>query len=650
MNNYSEIVADKPGGYVRLPPVTGFNTAEAQAIRYNIPVITYGNLPMLHGGRATRLPTDKRNDVKTIRALLPYLWDYRGRVALALLALILAKGANVAVPLALKGIVDGLDQPEGQQLVLPVVLLLTYGLLRLSSSLFNEMRDAVFARVRHGAMSKVARNVLGHMHKLSLRFHLDRKTGAISRDIDRGTRAVSSLLNYLVFSILPTLVEISLIAGILLYQYDIWFVVITAISVVAYMLFTFRITEWRMKYRIEMNRADSQANTQAIDSLINYETVKYFGNEAHEIQRYTQTVGEWEDAAVKSQTTLSSLNFGQAAIITVAVTAIMFLASQGVVDGSMTLGDLVLVNAFLIQLFIPLGFLGIVYSQLKHALSDMELMFRIIDEKPEIEDRDSAKPLDVGNGEVRFEHVGFRYVSEREILSDVDFTISPGQKVAVVGQSGAGKSTLSRLLFRFYDVNEGRVLINGQDVRDVTQLSLRQAIGIVPQDTVLFNDSLYYNIAYAKPDATRDEVIRAAELAHIDHFIQSLPEGYETIVGERGLKLSGGEKQRVAIARTILKNPKILVFDEATSSLDSASEQTILESLHEVAEDHTTLVIAHRLSTIVDADQILVMDGGRIVERGTHKELLAANGRYAHMWRLQQQDRGEATPSGDEIR
>ncbi|WP_126457217.1 ABCB family ABC transporter ATP-binding protein/permease [Sulfuriflexus mobilis] len=598
---------------------------------------------MLYGGRATRLPTDDRNDVNTIRALLPYLWDYRGRVLLALLALILAKGANVAVPLALKGIVDVLDQPEGQQLVLPVVLLLTYGLLRLSSSLFNEVRDAVFARVRHGAMSKVACNVLGHMHNLSLRFHLDRKTGAISRDIDRGTRAVSSLLNYLVFSILPTLVEITLITGILLYQYDIWFVIITAVSVGAYMLFTFYITEWRMKYRIEMNRADSQANTRAIDSLINYETVKYFGNEAHEMRRYTKTIGEWEDAAVKSQTTLSSLNFGQAAIITSAVTAIMFLASQGVIDGSMSLGDLVLVNAFLIQLFIPLGFLGIVYSQLKHALSDMELMFRIIDEKPEIEDSETATELDVGDGEIRFEHVSFHYTPEREILSDIDFTIRPGQKLAVVGQSGAGKSTLSRLLFRFYDVDEGRVLINGQDVRDVTQLSLRRAIGIVPQDTVLFNDSLYYNIAYANPEATREEIIRAAELAHIDHFIQSLPDGYETVVGERGLKLSGGEKQRVAIARTILKNPKILVFDEATSSLDSASEQTILEALHEVAEDHTTLVIAHRLSTVVDADQILVMDAGHIVERGTHKELLAAQGRYAHMWELQQQDRGEAT-------
>ena len=596
---------------------------------------------MLYGGRATRLPSDERNDAKTIRSLLPFLWDYRGRVALALLALILAKGANVAVPLALKGIVDALDQPEGQQLILPVMLLLAYGLLRLCSSLFNELRDAVFARVRHGAMSKVACRVLEHMHNLSLRFHLDRKTGAISRDIERGTRAVSSLLNYMVFSILPTLVEITLIAGILLYQYDVWFVIVTAISVTAYMLFTFYITEWRMKYRVRMNKADSAANTQAIDSLINYETVKYFGNETHEIQRYTTTMAEWEDAAVKSQTSLASLNFGQAAIITTAVTIIMFLASQGVVDGSMSLGDLVLVNAFLIQLFIPLGFLGIVYSQLKHALSDMELMFRILDEEPEITDREDAKPLVVGDGEVRFEHVGFRYTPEREILHDVDFTIAPGQKVAVVGQSGAGKSTLARLLFRFYDVSEGRILINGQDVRDVTQLSLRQAIGIVPQDTVLFNDSLYYNIAYATPDATREEVIRAAELAHIDHFIRSLPDGYETMVGERGLKLSGGEKQRVAIARTVLKNPKILVFDEATSSLDSASEQTILESLREVAQNHTTLVIAHRLSTVIDADEILVMDGGRIIERGSHRALLATAGRYAQMWQLQQQDREE---------
>jgi len=593
-------------------------------------------------GRATRLPTDNRNDMKTIRSLLPFLWEWRSRVGLALLALILAKAANVAIPLALKGIVDSLDQPADGQLVLPIVLLLVYGALRMGSSLFNELRDALFARVRHGAMSKVSKRVLEHLHNLSLRFHLDRKTGAITRDVDRGTRAVSSLLNYLVFSILPTLVEIGMIAGILLWQYDIWFTIITCISVGLYMLFTFKITEWRMKYRIRMNESDSEANTQSVDSLINYETVKYFGNEDYELQRYGKTVGQWEDAAVKSQTTLSALNVGQATIIAIAVTLIMILASKGVVNGTMTLGDLVLVNAFLIQLFVPLNFLGIVYSQLKHALSDMELMFRILDEKAEITDKPGAKVLNVGNGEIRFEHVGFAYNEERPILHDVNFTIEPGQKVAVVGESGAGKSTLSRLLFRFYDVSSGRVLINGQDVRDVSQQSLRSAIGIVPQDTVMFNDTLYYNIAYAKPGASREDIIRAAELAHIDHFIQSLPDGYDTVVGERGLKLSGGEKQRVAIARTILKNPKILVFDEATSSLDSRSEQVILESLHEVAENHTTLVIAHRLSTIIDADRILVMQDGRIIEQGTHQNLLSQDSHYATMWALQQEQQEEA--------
>ena len=595
---------------------------------------------MFHG-RATRLPTDNRNDMKTIRSLLPFLWEWRSRVGLALLALILAKAANVAIPLALKGIVDSLDQPDDSQLVLPLAILLIYGALRMGSSLFNELRDALFARVRHGAMSKVSKRVLEHLHNLSLRFHLDRKTGAITRDIDRGTRAVSSLLNYLVFSILPTLVEIGMIAGILLWQYDIWFTIITCISVGLYMLFTFKITEWRMKYRIRMNETDSEANTQSVDSLINYETVKYFGNEAYELERYGKTVGHWEDAAVKSQTTLSALNVGQATIIAIAVTLIMILASNGVVNGTMTLGDLVLVNAFLIQLFVPLNFLGIVYSQLKHALSDMELMFRILDEKAEITDKPGARELDVGKGEIRFEHVGFAYNEDRPILHDVDFTIAPGQKVAVVGESGAGKSTLSRLLFRFYDVNAGRVLINGQDVRDVSQQSLRNAIGIVPQDTVMFNDTLYYNIAYAKPGASREEIIRAAELAHIDHFIQSLPEGYDTVVGERGLKLSGGEKQRVAIARTILKNPKVLVFDEATSSLDSRSEQVILESLHEVAENHTTLVIAHRLSTIIDADRILVMADGRIIEQGTHQHLLSHDSHYATMWALQQEQQEE---------
>lgn len=597
---------------------------------------------MFHG-RATSLPSQERDDLKTIRSLTPYLWSWRGRVGAALLALIMAKGTNVAIPLVLKGIIDSLNNGNSEPLVLPILLLLGYGALRMSSSLFNELRDAIFARVRHGAMSKVSKRVLGHLHSLSLRFHLDRKTGAITRDIDRGTRAVSSLLNYLVFSILPTLIEISMIIGILLWQYDIWFTIITFVSVGMYMVFTFKITEWRMQFRIKMNETDSHANTLAVDSLINYETVKYFGNEDYEQQRYSETMAQWEDAAVKSQTTMSALNVGQTVIIASAVTLIMILASQGVVDGSMTLGDLVLVNAFLIQLFIPLGFLGIVYSQLKHALSDMDLMFKIIDERSEINDKADATELQVGEGEIRFEHVGFSYNEERTILSDIDFTIPPGKKIAVVGESGAGKSTLSRLLFRFYDVSKGRVTINGQDIRDVSQHSLRQAIGIVPQDTVMFNDTLYYNIAYAKPSASRDEIIRAAEQAHIDHFIQSLPDGYETMVGERGLKLSGGEKQRVAIARTILKNPKILVFDEATSSLDSKSEQVILDSLREVAENHTTLVIAHRLSTIVDADRILVMSDGKIIEQGTHEELLANNGQYAHMWQLQQQDHDEIT-------
>jgi len=589
-------------------------------------------------GRATRLPSDERDDIKTIRSLTPYLWEWRGRVGAALLALIMAKGANVAIPLVLKGIIDSLNSNSGEALILPIVLLLAYGALRMSSSLFNELRDAIFARVRHGAMSKMSKRVLAHLHSLSLRFHLDRKTGGITRDVERGTRAVSSLLNYLVFSILPTLVEIGMIVGILLWQYDIWFTVITFVSVSLYMLFTFKVTEWRMQFRIKMNEADSHSNTIAVDSLINYETVKYFGNEDYEQQRYGKNISQWEDAAVKSQTTMSALNVGQSVIIATAVTLIMILASQGVVEGSMTLGDLVLVNAFLIQLFIPLGFLGIVYSQLKHALSDMDLMFRILDKRTEINDKPSASELQVGDGEIRFEHVGFHYNEERNILNDVDFTIPAGKKIAVVGESGAGKSTLSRLLFRFYDVSKGRITINGQDVRDVSQHSLRQAIGIVPQDTVMFNDTLYYNIAYAKPDASRDEIIRAAELAHIDHFIQKLPNGYETIVGERGLKLSGGERQRIAIARTILKNPKILVFDEATSSLDSKSEQIILDSLREVAQNHTTLVIAHRLSTIVDADRILVMSDGKIIEQGTHEELLANNGQYAHMWQLQQQD------------
>ncbi|HHJ14380.1 MAG TPA: ABC transporter ATP-binding protein/permease [Gammaproteobacteria bacterium] len=593
--------------------------------------------------RHTEMPQTGGRDLKTLKSLAPFLWTYRGRVALALASLILAKVANVGVPLVLKDIVDALDVEPGA-LSLPLGLLLAYGALRLASSLFNELRDAVFARVRHGAMRRVAVRVLEHLHRLSLRYHLERKTGGISRDIERGTRSVSSLLNYMVFSILPTAVEILLIAGILLKQYDVRFVLVAFGSVIAYILFTFRITEWRMKFRVQMNAADSRANTQAIDSLINYETVKYFGNERLEVERYDHSLGEWENAAVKSQTSLSALNVGQAAIIASGVTGIMFLAAGGVVEQRMSLGDLVLINALLLQLFIPLNFLGVVYSQLKHAIADMQLMFDVLEQRPEIEDPPQARPLEVKNGEVRFERVSFAYDPERPILHEISFTLPAGHKLAVVGPSGAGKSTLARLLFRFYDVNAGRILIDAQDIRGVTQESLRAAIGIVPQDTVLFNDTLRYNIAYARPGASQADIEQAARLANIHDFITALPKGYETVVGERGLKLSGGEKQRVAIARAILKNPRILVFDEATSSLDSHSEQVILESLRQAAQNHTTLVIAHRLSTIVDAEQILVMQEGRIVEHGNHAGLLEQGGLYAELWEIQQQEEaGEKT-------
>ena len=588
---------------------------------------------------ATSLPdASSGDDIKTLRALLPFLWNYRGRVLLALGFLILAKVANVGVPLVLKDIVDSLDGNTHSQLVLPLALLLTYGALRLASSLFNELRDSVFARVRHGAMRSVSLKVLEHLHTLSLRYHLERKTGGLSRDIDRGTRSVSSLMNYMVFSILPTLVEIALVAGILLSRYDIWFTVVTLIAVVTYIVFTMRVTEWRMKYRVSMNKFDSEANTRAVDSLLNYETVKYFGNEQHEMQRYDHSLKQWEAEAVNSQTSLSALNFGQAIIIAAGVTTIMILASQGVVAGNMTLGDLVLVNAFLLQLFIPLNFLGIVYSQLKHSLTDMRLMFDVMDRQAEITDRPDAAPLDADDAEIRFEHVSFAYQPERPILHDVSFSIAPGKKVAIVGPSGAGKSTLARLLFRFYDTTGGRILINNQDISNVTQDSLRRAIGIVPQDTVLFNESLRYNLAYANPGASHEDIGKAAQLAHLTDFIASLPQGYDTVVGERGLKLSGGEKQRVAIARAVLKNPHILVFDEATSSLDSHSEQAILAALRDAAAHHTSLVIAHRLSTIVDADTILVMDNGRIVESGIHQSLIAAGGAYARLWAMQQEE------------
>ncbi len=579
-----------------------------------------------------------RRDFQNLRNMLPFLWEYRGRALFALSCLVLAKLANVGIPLLLKEIVDSLEKSEKTVLVLPLFLLLGYGALRLGSSLFNELRDAIFARVRYRAMRNLSNRVLNHLHELSLRFHLERQSGAISRDLERGTRSVSTILNYMVFSILPMLVEFGLVAVILLTQYDIVFTLVTFGTVAVYVGFTLAITEWRMEYRHVMNRLDSQANSQAFDSLINYETVKYFGNEPLELRRYDDTLSRWEENAVKSQTSMSLLNFGQGGIIAVGVTFVMIFAANGVVQGSMSIGDLVLVNAFLLQLFIPLNFLGIVYRQIKYSLADMDLIFKLLEREPEITDAPDAAELKLVGGEVCFEQVDFAYQPERQILHAVDFTIGAGEKVAVVGHSGAGKSTLSRLLFRFYDVSDGRITIDGQDIRGLTRESLRAAIGIVPQDTVLFNDTILYNLAYGRPDASREEIEAAARIAHIAGFIDQLPDGYQTMVGERGLKLSGGEKQRVAIARAMLKRPRILVFDEATSSLDTQTEQAIQETLREVARDHTTLVIAHRLSTVVDADRILVMDQGRIVEQGTHQALLAKEGVYQRMWQLQQKE------------
>jgi ATP-binding cassette subfamily B protein len=587
---------------------------------------------------ATERVHGDRRDWHNLRAMLPYLWEFRGRAALALVCLVLAKVANVGVPLVLKQIVDAFEGRQGQILVLPLSLLLAYGGLKLGSSLFNELRDVVFARVRYRAMRRLSTRVLEHLHALSLRYHLERRSGAISRDLERGTRSVATILNYMVFSVLPVLVEFGLVAIILLGRYSPVFALVTFGTVAVYVAFTFAITEWRMDYRHGMNRLDSQANGQAIDSLMNYETVKYFGNEPMELARYDGTLAQWEDLAVKSQTSMSVLNFGQGAIIALGVTLLMVFAAQGVVDGALSIGDLVLVNALLLQLFIPLNFLGIVYRQIKYAIADMDLVFKLLERRPEVEDLPGAQPLVQGAGSLRFEGVDFHYQPERPILRNLDFAVEPGQKLAIVGHSGAGKSTIARLLFRFYDVTGGRILVDGQDIRELTQESLRAAIGIVPQDTVLFNESIYYNLLYGRPDASRDDVLRAAEMAHIRAFVESLPHGWDTIVGERGLKLSGGEKQRVAIARAILKRPRILVFDEATSSLDSHTEQAIQQTLAEVAEDHTTLVIAHRLSTVVDADCILVLDRGRIREQGTHRQLLEAGGHYASLWELQQRE------------
>ena len=587
----------------------------------------------------TSAPHAGRQDLRNLKRVFPYIWEYRGRVLLALVSLILAKVAVVGVPLVLKEIVDALDTAQGAVIALPIVLFLIYGALRLGSSLFNELRDAIFARVRFHAMRRLSNQVLTHLHELSLRYHLERRTGNITRDLERGTLSVSSILNYLVFNIVPTAAEFVLVAIILLGQYEWHFALVTFATVAVYIGFTLAVTEWRMHFRHTMNKLDSEANGQAVDSLLNYETVKYFNNEAYELKRYDNTLLQWEEAAVKSHTSMALLNFGQGVIIAVGLTLIMIYAGKGVVAGSMSLGDLVLVNTLMLQLFMPLNFLGIIYRMLKHTLADMDLVLKLLDRQVEVEDSPAAVPLVIREPTVRFEHVSFAYQEDRPILHDVSFEIPAGQKVAVVGPSGAGKSTLSRLLFRFYDVGAGRILIDNQSVAEVTQESLRRAIGIVPQDTVLFNESIYYNIQYAQPEASQEDVHNAARMAHIHEFIESLPQGYNTMVGERGLKLSGGEKQRIAIARVILKNPPILIFDEATSSLDSRSEQAILQALKEVAEKNTTLVIAHRLSTIIDANTILVMEQGRIVEQGDHHALLERGGLYAQMWALQQEEK-----------
>ena len=612
-------------------------------------------------------PGAARTDWQTLGKLLPYLWQYRWRVGLALAFLLLAKVANVGVPVLLKHLVDALDLKPGDPravLVVPAGLLLAYAGLRLCTSLFTELRELVFAKVSFGASKQIALEVFGHLHALSLRFHLERQTGGMSRDIERGTRALQSLVSYSLYTIVPTLVEVTLVLGFLGIRFDMGYVWTTLVALAVYITFTVTVTEWRSRFRREMNEADSRAHSRAIDALLNYETVKYFNNEAFEAQRYDQGLEAYRQAQVKSQSTLSMLNTGQQLIIALSLVAMLWRATQGVVDGHLTLGDLVMVNAFLIQLYIPLNFLGVLYREVKQSLTDLDRMFVLLEREREVADVPGAPALAVGHGTVRFENVFFAYDqgldgkgAGRPILHGVSFEIPAGKTVAVVGASGAGKSTLARLLYRFYDVTGGRITLDGQDIRQVTQASLRRAIGIVPQDTVLFNDTVGYNIGYGRTGASTADVEAAARAAHIHDFIASTPKGYATMVGERGLKLSGGEKQRVAIARTLLKNPPVLIFDEATSALDSANERAIQSELKSAAQGKTALVIAHRLSTVADAHEIVVLDGGRVVERGTHAELLAltapggepGGGRYAEMWRLQQSADSEAEPLADAV-
>jgi ATP-binding cassette, subfamily B, heavy metal transporter len=615
-----------------------------------------GELAPLHLTPGSTARPAPRSDWATLRRLLPYLWQYRWRALAALAFMVVAKLANVSVPLVLKELVDsltpgggrvpagGVDAATAGTLVLavPVALLVGYGLLRLSTSLFTELRELVFAKATHGAARSIALRTFEHLHALSLRFHLERQTGGMTRDIERGVRGIESLISYSLYSVLPTLLEVSMVLVILAIKFDIWFAWITLTALAVYIFYTITVTEWRTKFRREANEFDSAAHTKAVDSLLNYETVKYFNNEGFEAQRYDESLERLRKSRLKSQSTLSMLNAGQQLIISAALIAMLWRATQGVVEGRMSLGDLVMINAFMIQLYIPLNFLGVLYREIKQSLTDLDKMFVLMDREREVADKPGAQPLrGLDRPTVRFENVTFAYEPARVILHDLSFEIPAGRTVAVVGPSGSGKSTLARLLFRFYDVQQGRITIAGQDIREVTQASVRQAIGIVPQDTVLFNDTIEYNIAYGRAGASRQEVEAAARAARIHDFIVSAPRGYQALVGERGLKLSGGEKQRVAIARTLLKDPPILIFDEATSALDSANERAIQAELKSAAQNRTALVIAHRLSTVVDAHEILVMEAGRIVERGTHPQLLALGGRYAQMWALQQQSREE---------
>jgi ATP-binding cassette, subfamily B, heavy metal transporter len=594
---------------------------------------------------ATANDTKPRSDGATIKRLFPYLWQYRWRVAAALAFMVAAKVATVSVPLLLKELVDRLTIAPGSVamlLVVPIGLVVAYGALRLCTSLFTELRELIFAKATEGAARSISLQVFKHLHNLSLRFHLERQTGGMTRDIERGTRAVHSLISYSLYSIVPTLIEVAMVLTLLAVKFDVWFALITVIALVAYITYTVTVTEWRTKFRRQMNELDATAHTRAIDSLLNYETVKYFNNEAFEAKRYDENLERLRKASLKSQQSLSMLNTGQQIIITVALVAMLWRATEGVAQGRMTLGDLVMINAFMIQLYIPLNFLGVLYREIKQSLTDLDKMFTLLDREREVADGPHAKTLHVTQGHVVFDHVHFAYDPAQPILHDVSFDIPPGKTVAVVGPSGAGKSTLARLMYRFYDVQAGAITIDGQALPNITQESLRRSIGIVPQDTVLFNDTVAYNIGYGKPGSSQAEIEAAARAARIHDFIASTPKGYETAVGERGLKLSGGEKQRVAIARTLLKNPPIMIFDEATSALDSANERAIQAELKSASEGKTALVIAHRLSTVVDAHQIVVLEAGRVVEKGTHLELLAKGAVYARMWRLQQQDTTEA--------